>query len=168
MTDLRPAQVGHAEAIAAVHVAAWQHAYRGMLPPELLASLSVESRAQRWRQQLTDAQSAHTWVVGEPVSGFVSLGPSRDDDSTEGTGELYALYVHPNAWGTGLGSRLITTAAAHLGDGATLWVLRANERARRFYERNGWRPDGSRRQETRDAAVLEEVRYRLDRVSTAE
>jgi GNAT superfamily N-acetyltransferase len=168
VTGVRPAQVGHAEAIAAVHVAAWQHAYQEMLPPELLASLSVESRAQRWRQQLADARGGHTWVVGEPVRGFVSVGPSRDDDAADDIRELYALYVHPADWGTGLGSRLMTVAAEVLGNGATLWVLDANERARRFYERHGWRPDGGRKQETRGAAVLDGVRYRLERVRAAD
>lgn len=165
---MRPAQVGHADAIAAVHVAAWQQAYSGMLPPELLASLSVEARAQRWRQQLADAQGGHTWVVGEPVRGFVSVGPSRDDDAADDTRELYALYVHPEAWGAGLGSRLMTAANGYLEGGATLWVLEANPRARRFSERHGWRQDGARKQEARGAAVLDEVRYRLERVRAAD
>jgi ribosomal protein S18 acetylase RimI-like enzyme len=166
--DVRPARAGDADAIAAVHVAAWQHAYRGMLPSELLDGLSVEARAQRWRRQLADVESGRTWVAGEPVRGFVSVGPSRDEDAVEGTGEVYALYVHPDAWGTGLGSRLMTAGLGVLEDGVTLWVLEANERARRFYGRHGWRPDGVRRQETRGAVVLDEVRYRLERVTAAE
>ena len=46
-----------------------------------------------------------------PVLGFVSVGPSRDEVAPPGDGEVYALYVHPDTWGTGVGSRLLTTAA---------------------------------------------------------
>lgn len=42
----------------------------------------------------------------------------------------------------------------------TLWVLRENERGRRFYEAAGWRPDGAAKVETRPAAEMREVRYR--------
>jgi ribosomal protein S18 acetylase RimI-like enzyme len=152
--------------VARVHVLAWQSGYRDILPAELLASLSVEERTGRWRRQLAESR---TWVVSAPagpVLGFVSVGPSRDEDAPPGDGEVYALYVHPDTWGTGVGSRLLTTAAEHLATahtGATLWVLERNERARAFYERHGWRPDGAHRQETRAAALLEELRYRLGR-----
>ena len=141
MTDVRPAHADDAQTIAEVHVASWQHAYRGMLPSELLDGLSVPSRAQRWRRQLGDVQGPRTWVAGEPVRGFVSVGPSRDDDADADTAELYALYVHPAAWGRGLGSRLLTAALEVVDDPMTLWVLEANERARRFYERHGWRAE---------------------------
>lgn len=35
-------------------------------------------------------------------SAFVSYGPSRsDDDASETGGEIYGLYVQPDAWSTG-------------------------------------------------------------------
>ena len=160
---VRPAAVADAEALARVHVAAWQHGYRGLLPAALLDALSVEQRTERWRAQLSGEPAARTWVTGEPVAGFASAGPSRDEDAAAGTGELYALYVHPDAWGRGIGGRLMATALEALGDGATLWVLEGNERARRFYARHGWQRDGAHRQEVRGTAVLDEVRYRLER-----
>ena len=55
---------------------------------------------------------------------------------------------HPRSWGAGHGSALHEAAMDHLakeGFGeAVLWVLEGNERARRFYERRGWRADGAR------------------------
>lgn len=44
--------------------------------------------------------------------------------------------------------------------GAILWVLESNARARRFYERAGWRPDGGTKIESRGEIELHEVRYR--------
>lgn len=61
---------------------------------------------------------------------------------------LNGLYVHPDAWGTGAAARLHAAAveaiaAAH--DEAKLWCLEENRRARRFYEKHGWRLNGETR-----------------------
>ncbi|TMD25492.1 MAG: GNAT family N-acetyltransferase, partial [Chloroflexi bacterium] len=45
---------------------------------------------------------------------------------------------------------------------AILWVFAANDRARRFYERAGWRLDGGTRTWEASGAALPVVRYRLD------
>jgi RimJ/RimL family protein N-acetyltransferase len=44
----------------------------------------------------------------------------------------------------------------------TLWVLRDNERARRFYERAGWSFDGTEKEDVVAGATVTEVRYRRD------
>ncbi|MEX2504952.1 MAG: GNAT family N-acetyltransferase, partial [Egicoccus sp.] len=57
-------------------------------------------------------------------------------------GEVYNLAIAPHAQGAGLGAALLTAGLHHLSDvGCTeviLWVDRANERAVRLYERNGF------------------------------
>jgi len=53
-----------------------------------------------------------------------------------------ALYVRAARWGHGIGYALLETA---IGDRAAyLWVLHDNERAIGFYERQGFRLDGTR------------------------
>ena len=94
------------------------------------------------------------------VNGFVSVGPSRE---VEGEGELYAIYVHPDAWGSGAGPALMGEARQWLADrfpAAILWVLEDNPRARRFYEREGWTADMDRTDVVRGVEVAE-VRYRV-------
>lgn len=67
------------------------------------------------------------------------------------------------AWGTGIGRRLMTAALTSLVEAgftrATLWVLDTNERARRFYEAGSWRPDGGLKRDERRGVLLNEVRY---------
>lgn len=79
-------------------------------------------------------------------------------------GELYALYVHPQAWSTGVGrSRHDEALKALVAAGhreATLWVLDPNRRGRDFSYRQGWLPDGGKKTEERPGRVLMEVRYR--------
>jgi GNAT superfamily N-acetyltransferase len=90
-------------------------------------------------------------------------GRSRDRDlDPAATGELYALYVHPDAWGDGHGSVLHEAAVKHLAangfGSAVLWVLAGNRRGRRFYERHGWRTDGG----VGDYAGAPKLRYPLE------
>jgi hypothetical protein len=45
---------------------------------------------------------------------------------------------------------------------AVLWVLAANRRARRFYEREGWRPDGAELTDDTRGFPITELRYRRE------
>lgn len=173
--EIREATPADAAAMAGIHVRGWRWAYRGLLPDAYLDGLSVKRwtgiREQRMRQARPEAAA---WVASEdgaPV-GFASAGPSRDLDAGPRTGEVYAIYVEPELTGRGFGRVLLEHAVACLrarGFGPlTLWVLRANERARRFYEAAGWRTDGAAKVEDRDGLVLDEVRYRLDPARTRE
>lgn len=170
--SVRAARLADANAITESHLASWQTAYRGILPDQLLDNLSIEGRLSFWQQVLTDEKDP-IFVVeqGDRVVGFVSCGPSRDEeaDSTQ-VAEIYAIYLHPDVWGNGHGRRLSDAALAHLTEQGfrevTLWVLRDNQRARRFYERVGFTPDGSNKIDTwRGEAEFHEVRYR-DRLET--
>ena len=99
---------------------------------------------------------------GGSVVGFASCGESRD---AAGEGELYAIYALPEAWGSGVGRALMAAALEALRASgfatASLWVLEDNPRARRFYEREGWTPDGGRRGEELLGVAITEVRYRF-------
>ena len=97
-------------AIAEVHVRTWQAAYQHVFPPEVLENLSVDEREARWRQRLED-DSAAVWVAQTEagVVGFASAAPSRAEG---GAGELYSIYVLPDAWGNRAGHELMTAAKA--------------------------------------------------------
>lgn len=163
---IRIATSADAEQIADLHVRAWQYAYRGQVPDAFLASLSVSDRIQAWQTWFGDARGSCTWAAEAEgrVVGFVSAGPSRDEDVEIGTGEVYAIYIETDHLGSGLGSRLFETAIDWLRSNrfsrATLWVLDSNSRARRFYEKAGWAPDGATKVDDRQAFALHEVRYR--------
>jgi len=155
---VRDATPEDAEAIARVHVRAWQQGYAHVFPAEKLAGLDEAARARQWREGLESSWKA---LVIDDVSGFASVGPSRD---VAGEGELFAIYVSPEHWGTGRGRALMDAALAALReagfDEATLWVLEDNPRARRFYEAAGWRLDGATKEDEFLDTPVREVRYR--------
>lgn len=166
--EVRDAIIDDARRIAEVHVRSWQAAYRGQLPDDYLASLSVDQRESVWREILgTSAWPASGALVvtrDANVVGFAHLGPSRDADSLPLTGELTAIYLAPEVWGQGGGRALIRRAVDRLREAtftsATLWVLDSNSRARRFYEAGGWLPDGAQKVDEGRGFPIREVRHR--------
>ena len=151
--------------MAAVHVAAWQTAYRGLVPDDVLDRLDAERRAADWTSLLGDDRQQHLLLEDEgQVCGFLSCGPARDGDlDSLWTGEIYAIYVAPAHWRRGIGRRLCAAAIDMLQSAGSreiaLWVFEGHAPARRFYEALGFQPDGARRIETR-GVPLTVVRYR--------
>jgi len=173
--DVRRARAADAEAIAMVHVRAWQEAFPGLVPQAYLDALSVEERTATWASTLaeTDGPRLGTFVLEDDgaVVGFVHLRPSRDDDVVAGVGdgqgevgEVVTLYLRASAWGGGGGRALLEGALDEFRRGgfawATLWVLATNDRARRFYESCGWEADGAEKQHDWGAFTARDVRYR--------
>jgi ribosomal protein S18 acetylase RimI-like enzyme len=160
---IRPASPEDALAIETIRVHGWRTAYRHVYPAAELDALPIDP--ERWRSRLHVPPPGWTTVVCEEqgaVVGFASTGPSRDEDEI---GELYAIYVEPEAWSRGAGRALMAAAEKQLAsdyDAALLWVLEDNPRARGFYERAGWAPDGIRKAEERLGVRAPEVRYRKD------
>lgn len=72
--------------------------------------------------------------------------------------EIVAIHSLPETWGTGLGHAMLTEALYQIGEKSVfLWAFKENHRARRFYEKHGFRWDGTERVSEFDGAV--EVRY---------
>jgi ribosomal protein S18 acetylase RimI-like enzyme len=166
---IREATPKDAEAIASIHVRAWQWAYRGQLSDDYLDGLRVEDRLVQHRRSLEGQRPDwRTWVVEEEgsVVGFAVTGPSEDADADAKTGEVYAIYLDPPRVGTGIGRVLFDHAVDELRERgfttATLWVLETNELARRFYELAGWKTDGSTANERVDHEMRSTVRYRAE------
>ena len=169
--EIRRALADDALGVATVHLRSWQAAYRGLMPDHYLDQLDLERRRVGWEQTIADADwpRAGTLVATEAnghVIGFAHICPAREGDGDPaGLGELAAIYLSPDVWGSGVGRRLMLAAVNVLRDAgfaeAILWVLEGNERAQRFYEIGGWQLDGA----TKDIVIadipLAEVRYRL-------
>lgn len=177
MITTRIATEADAVAIAELHVRFWQVAYAEIVPAGFLAGLDPDVGAEQWRRNLTEAEPADgtTGPIVAPtnivavsdgdVVGFACVGRWRESRHDAESGELWAMYVHPDQWGAGAGHALMNDAIALFRrrgvDTAHLWVLEDNERARRFYERQGWRADDVTRVEAIGGADLTERRYSL-------
>lgn len=159
---IRKATVADAEAIATIHVRAWQTAYAEIFPAEFLANLSLERRIAAWREQLENNPGL-TFIAEENglVTGWVSGGLSIDADAA-GVSEVQAIYVLPEYWDKGVGAELMQTIEQALPPlhTTTLWVLRDNQRALRFYEKLGYTADGAEEELERGGVKRWKIRLR--------
>jgi GNAT superfamily N-acetyltransferase len=152
---VRPAGVDDADGFVRAYEASWDAALAGLVGRPLKEFSPYDERIQSFRRAVADLPpGAGLWVAerdGEIVGVAVHSGA-----------ELRSLYVAPQAWGAGVAVPLMDAAIAAIRaeghDEASLWVVDANARARRFYEREGWEPTG----ETKETEVgPQELRYRL-------
>jgi GNAT superfamily N-acetyltransferase len=176
---IRAGSAADATPIAAVQREAWFAAYTGIIPDEIIDRVTAPDDGARVRQsfRIRPWQRMIVATLDEAqagIVGYASFGPETDvlgapwphplstDGEERRVAELYALYVRPAWWSTGTGralmDRVLARSAAAGYSSITLWVLRDNERARRFYERAGFAPDGATNVLTSLAGVLE-LRY---------
>ena len=163
MASVRRAELRDAAAIAAVHVRAWQWAYRGIMPDDLLDGLDPERRRPMWEATIrSDRQVVFVAEDKGEIVGFSSVGVHTDDD----LGELYAIYLLEPATGRGFGVQLMVAAERALValgcPRAVLWVAADNRSTRRFYEAGGWTHDGSEDTYDLPGTGVPVVRYSKD------
>ncbi|GAA4290359.1 GNAT family N-acetyltransferase [Mycobacterium paraffinicum] len=169
MTQVRAAVPADAYEVACLHVRSWRSAYRGLIARDDLDSLNPEALVDRYSFGRVGLRMPSTLVAvdGSAIRGFATTGLCRDSDPPN-VGELMALYVDPAHQGAGVGSSLMAAARARLRQvgvpGAVLWALEGNTDARRFYERDGWRPDGACRPAVFGNDTRRLVRYRIEPV----
>jgi ribosomal protein S18 acetylase RimI-like enzyme len=147
---VRTATVEDALAVETVRIRGWQTAYRGIVADSFLDSLVVD--ADRRAELICSPEITTLVAVAPDVVGMGAFGPARDGSPAV---ELYALYVDPAAWRTGVGTSLLAAC-----EGVTmLWVLADNERAQAFYRRHGFVADGGSQVLDLDGPV-KEIRMR--------
>ncbi len=139
---------------AYVHWKSWQDAYKGIVDQNYLDSLTLEKCvdiAFKWPENLMVAKD------GDQVVGFVGYGKYHDEEIPE-AGEIFAIYILEEYYGTGVGKALMQAGLDELDYPAVaLWVLKDNKRAIRFYEKCGFRLDG-REEEIKLGSPIVEVR----------
>ncbi len=142
-TTIRQARLADARAIGRIEVETWRSTYAGMLPDRVLLNMSEQRQTASWagflRHRPGDVYVAERGSVAPRIRGFGNCGPQRDPGFGF-AGEVYTLYIAPDAQGSGLGRQLLLalfTRLLHCGHrSALIWVVRANP-ARFFYERLG-------------------------------
>ena len=129
---------------AYVHWRSWQEAYSGLIDQTYLDNLSLEKHTEaafRWTDNTLVAKDNNS------VIGFVGYGACRDESLTE-AGEVGAIYILKEYYDKKIGYALMRAALEKLSEykRIAVWVLEGNHRAIKFYERCGFRFDGTKKQ----------------------
>lgn len=127
-----------------VHWKSWHETYTGLVNPAYMENMILEKCtdiAHRWLQNLMVAKD------GDKVIGFVGYGEHSDDIITN-CGEVFSIYVLSDYHGQKVGYELMNAALEKLSDydKIAVWVLKGNDKAIRFYEKYGFRFDGTEKE----------------------
>jgi GNAT superfamily N-acetyltransferase len=132
-------------------LAVWRAAKEAKLdPPDDERILRVGEKLQA-----ADACVVTGWDGGEALA-MAMAEPGSEGDGTgpivPGHGHVSMVFVHPGSWGHGVGQNLLAAvhreATRKRWGHLTLWTGQANLRARRLYERLGYRATGRVRNES--------------------
>src|ERR1700709_2070227 len=137
---IRGARAGDAEAIAAVHDAAWRDAYRGIIPGRELEKMIARRGPRWWHLAIVRKSRLVVLDFDETIGGYASYGRNRVPSMPYGA-EIFELYIAPEFQGLGFGRRLFEAARRDLGEHGystvIVWALADNDRAIAFYKRLG-------------------------------
>jgi len=122
---IRPARTADADDIAALYLSSFAATYAFGLSHS-------DDQVRAWvRDALVPAGNTLVAVDRGTIVGFAVVEP----------GDLDQLYVAPDRLGEGIGRCLLDAAKARSPAGLSLYTFQVNERARRFYEQNGFVAD---------------------------
>ena len=145
--NIRKAEMKDAPQLAHLHIASWKSAYSGIVSDSILNNLDETRRAAAFGKSF-EIKLGETYLIeeNENVRGFTTFGNCRDDDRDENTGEIWGVYISPDHWRMGYGSKLTAFAEGVLRSmnkkEIVLWVLKDNDDARYFYEMIGYIVEG--------------------------
>ncbi|HEY9263155.1 MAG TPA: GNAT family N-acetyltransferase [Mycobacterium sp.] len=145
---VREALDSDAGGVARTHVDSWRETYSGVLDERFFSMDAFRRRLEFWTCYLSTEPRPGRMAVAVrdgDVIGFANAGDAVGPDAEHGVGparplHLFSIYLLLSAHGTGAGQALLDSVVSD--EPAQLWVLRGNDRAISFYQRNGFAFDG--------------------------
>lgn len=147
--EIREAVPADAAKCADIHMKSWVFAYQDCVPMEIIKERNAK-RPAMWKELLENNKGSQYVVTEEGrIIGIVGINPPRDEDLPEDVYELGGLYMDPGFVGKGAGKFAMDWVKKEIASrgyrAVSLWVLDKNVRAKAFYERNGFRWDGTQK-----------------------
>ena len=147
------------KAISKIYEKSWKVAYQGLIPQDYLDGIP----AGNWAKAVdTPGWNTLLMLDGGRIVGTASYCHSRFKDWKD-YGEIISIYFLPAYMGKGYGRALLQAALDKLAEmGCTdilLWVLAENERAKKFYEKNGFSASGAYLDDNIGGKSLKELQY---------
>lgn len=148
LVKIRKATIADAETVAKIRYETWQVAYKDLLPQSVLKDFNLEKETNKRVAYINNNTGDLGLYVAEymgEVVGFSIINNAEETNTTKAiykeSGEVYAIYVLPKCHKLGVGYALMNNnkkVFSKLGyDKFVLWCLKDNEKAKKFYERQG-------------------------------
>lgn len=137
--NLRPGQLDDAIAIGELWFDSWMSTkpVNHIVTNADLVKRAFAELAGRWEVTIAE--------VDQKLVGFLAVAPAEQ--------RLDQLYVAPSAQGNGIGAELLSVAKRRFPGGFWLKADASNDRARKFYEREGLTLTGKEIEDGRERMV---------------
>ena len=146
MTSVREAKYEDMPRAASIMVTSFRTAFADFVSPETMDACTNPDNCRTMLEHVFQEGRMRFLMGGD--QGFLCW-----QDADDGA-EIVAIHSLPESWGTGLGHAMLTEALKQIGDRPVyLWAFEENTRARRFYEKHGFRWDGTERVSEFDGAL---------------
>ncbi len=153
----------HFEAMSLIHALGWRDTYVDAVPADWMAEYVTDDRwVETFRGYAQDGVNHGLLLYrGDTPVSCMTYGPARIGDQNhggglmvsfdaagfEGWGEIISFYSHPQERAKSYGGLLMEEALRRMKaqgfEQVYVFVLRENEKSRRFYERHGFCWDGT-------------------------
>lgn len=157
--EVRPAATGDVEGVRAVAEAAWWEVYPGTLETDTVRAAVDDLYDEAFLRRVIEERDDLLFLVAiddGDVVGFATAQQTWADEV-----EVHALYVLPELWGEGVGTRLLDSveAAAEAAgvDRLRAAVISGNHVGRSFFESHGFHRVETVTAEVGDEQVPEDV-----------
>lgn len=163
MIQIRRAEYNDLKSIAAIQTLSWKSAFSDILSDSTLNKYTDLEKCVKILENAYNAGNGYLYIGNINEKPCAELFWCRGME-LERSAEIVALHSIPESWGCGVGKAMMDKAMDDIFNNGLktvyLWVFEQNKRARRFYEKYGFVPDGTSRISIYDKAV--EVRYIAD------
>lgn len=150
--QVRPPEPSDADEVCTAWARGWRAGHGSVVSAETLSAVPTDpgqDQVDDWRERLEKWRDRT--LVADTDEGVVGYIQVRIEEAKPFVGEneagLKELYVHPDAWGDGVGTALLTAAIDRLPEAietVRLEMLAGNDRAAAFYESRGFERTGER------------------------
>lgn len=141
--NIRKVAEGDEQILAYIQTESWKAAFQNILEPEELKQCTNLERATAMYQKLLDAKKGNGYILevdGKPHC--IAWWDAARDAQMCGYAELICIHSLPDKWRKGFGSKMLAQILQDMKKAGyahtLLWVFDKNERAKKFYEANGF------------------------------
>lgn len=144
--SIRLAKPADAPDMAEIHARSWEAAYKDIIPADYIKMKNATRPALFKRIITEDNKNQYVILADGKTVGIMCVARPQDDDLPDSFFELHGIYLHPDYYRMGIGTKAIEFAfdlARSLGKKQmSLWVFAENTNSIRFYEKCGFAADG--------------------------
>jgi GNAT superfamily N-acetyltransferase len=140
---IRKVAVGDESALAYVHTESWKAAFQSILSEDVLKECTDLTEITAMYKHLLEENFGNGYILEiDGKAHCIAFWDKTRAEDMPGTAEIICIHSLQNNWGKGYGSKMMdrlldNIASAGFTD-VMLWVFVKNERARKFYEANGF------------------------------